>query len=122
MLPAADIGDQQLKAWANLQLARAALAEIESDLQTLGVAEIWLYGSRARGDDTAVSDWDLLTDFFYPITPRELGVLKTVLTLAIRGTIQISSPQYQSPEDPGFLLRIRGDCQLIWSFPDALRN
>lgn len=39
---------------------RLRMSELSSSLFSKGEGEVWLYGSRARGDYKADSDWDLL--------------------------------------------------------------
>ena len=43
-----------------------ALRKIEPLLRDHGVKHAWLFGSRARGNHQADSDWDLLVDFASP--------------------------------------------------------
>lgn len=58
----------QLRARARARLTAAALVEAEPRLgdlialcrSELGAEEVWLFGSRARGDHHPDSDWDLL--------------------------------------------------------------
>lgn len=45
-------------------------------------AEIWLYGSRARGDFSDISDIDLALDAGVPIDYILLGELKDILAVA----------------------------------------
>jgi len=87
--------------------ARAALAPLDEYLRSLGITQMWLFGSRAKGTSLLpVSDWDLLIDFSQPIEPRDYWELKRVLSAALLGRVDISSPQYC---DPGFIGCITND-------------
>ena len=36
---------------------------LRPELRRLGVQDLWLFGSRARGDGHSASDWDFLVEF-----------------------------------------------------------
>ena len=40
-----------------------ALDDIRDELPRFGVKNLWLFGSRARGDQHPDSDWDVLVEF-----------------------------------------------------------
>ena len=42
---------------------RATLREHEAELRSIGIQHLSLFGSKARGDDTAESDVDLMAEF-----------------------------------------------------------
>jgi predicted nucleotidyltransferase len=45
---------------------RQSLRDFWPEIQKHGVNHLWIFGSRARGDDHADSDVDLLVDFVMP--------------------------------------------------------
>lgn len=69
----------QLRAWARARLSARALPKAEPRLgelialcrSELGAEEVWLFGSRTRGDHHPDSDWDLLA-ILPDDTPEEM--------------------------------------------------
>ena len=92
-------------------IAAAALAPLAAEIYAAGVGRICLFGSRARGDGRAGSDWDLMVEFFRPVNAVRYYGLKADLQRALGGSVSICSPQY-SP--PGFCEAVGADCTEIF--------
>lgn len=43
--------------------ALRTLVELKGEFQRFGVSNLWLFGSRARGEGGPKSDWDVLVEF-----------------------------------------------------------
>ncbi len=81
------------------------------------VAKVVLFGSRARGDADADSDWDVAVFLRDDVGSRELDVLAdvgTALLLQTGAVIQpVPLPISRENEDSLFLRRIRRDGVLV---------
>jgi predicted nucleotidyltransferase len=81
------------------------LARVEERLHPV---EIWLFGSRARGDDTRDSDWDLLA-VLPDDCPDELTDPVVAWEIA-----------RQSEVPTTLLAATRGELDAIWGLPNTL--
>lgn len=75
-----------------------------------GVKHAWLFGSRARGDGSESSDWDLLVEYGRPPSFDDFMGLKVRLEDLLGGTVEIL---VRSACKPGFLAAIQGELQNV---------
>lgn len=75
-----------------------------------GVAHAWLFGSRARGEVSDGSDWDLLVEYGRPPSFDDYMGLKIRLEDALGATVDIL---VRSACKPRFLTAIQGELQNV---------
>lgn len=85
------------------------LSALVADAQrTLGVADFWLFGSRARGDARVDSDWDLL------------AVLPDAADDDLLSPLRAWEIKYRQETPVTLLITRHGDLASIWGLPNTL--
>lgn len=77
----------------NIRCSADACRSLDCLLRRAGIYRVSLFGSRARGDHRADSDWDILLECSRPLTPPEYWRIKKSF-IAILGPCDMASPQY----------------------------
>ena len=68
-----------------------ALAGLEGALRRHGVGQAWLFGSRARGEASPQSDWDVLLEFSTPPDFTRFMGLKLMLENRLGAPVELLS-------------------------------
>lgn len=99
----------------NCRIAQAAVLDALPLLERANVREIYLFGSRARGEATA-RDWDFCLIFDAPIDRKIFWALHNRLAGFFAEPIDLISPNYcANPDAERFFFLIKSDQQLIFS-------
>lgn len=89
-------------------IPRELLALMADAQDTLGPVELWLFGSRARGDAKPDSDWDLL------------AVLPDDASDALVDPLLAWQLRYRHTTPITLLTARRGELEAIWGLPNTL--
>ena len=87
-----------------------ALRALQPELARHGVTRAWLFGSRARGQFRADSDWDLLVEFGHAPTFDAYMGLKLALEESLGSGVDIV---VRSACKPRFLAAIQSELQNV---------
>lgn len=79
---------------ADAETARQAILKARAVLTRLGVTEVGLFGSRAKGTARPDSDWDLLLTCSQPLACRDYWQLKARLQQEFTSRVALHSPQH----------------------------
>jgi len=87
-----------------------ALAGIRDELPRFGVEHLWLFGSRARGDQHDDSDWDVLVEFVGTPSFDDFMGLKLFLEDRLGRPVDVLS---RAACKPRFLAAIRNELRHV---------
>ena len=88
------------------QEACRTVRSLRPELRRLGARQLWLFGSRARGQGAAASDWDFLVEFDRSPSFGDFMGLKLLLEDHLGSRVDLLSRQACTSR---FLNAIRGD-------------
>jgi len=87
-----------------------ALDDIRGELPRFGVRHLWLFGSRARGDQHDDSDWDVLVEFTGTPSFDDFMGLKLFLEDRLGRPVDVLS---RAACKPRFLAAIRNELRHV---------
>ena len=90
----------------SVEAAVETLRAFEPEFRRNGVAHVWLFGSRARGETPVRSDWDILVEFANPPRFEHFMNLKLLLEEKLGARVDLLS---RAACKPRFLQAIQED-------------